>query len=175
MKRKEKLYQWVQWLEGMNEWLGKSVAWLTTVLVLLVCYDVISRRIFNASQAWVMELEWHFFALIFLFGAGYTLKHDQHVRVDLFYAQFSKRDQAWINLMGHILFLVPWCFMVIWVSFQYGIESWRINESSPDPGGLPARYLIKFAIPIGIAFLLLQSFAVIGRSLLLLRTIPKFD
>ena len=175
MKRKEELYQWVYWIEEINEWIGKTVAWLTTLLVLLVCYDVISRRIFNVSQAWVMELEWHFFALIFLFGAGYTLKHDQHVRVDLFYAQFSKRDQAWINLIGHTLFLVPWCIMIIWVSLKYGMESWYINESSPDPGGLPARYLIKFAIPLGIVFLWLQSVAAIGRSFHWLRITPKFE
>jgi len=147
------------WIDGLNEWVGKSVAWLTTLLVVLVCFDVISRRLFSDTQAWVMELEWHLFALTFLLGAGYALKHNRHVRVDLFYAKFSKRDKALVNLVGHVLFLIPWCIVVGMAAGKYALTSYQILETSPDPGGLPALYPIKFAIVIGFMLLLLQALA----------------
>jgi TRAP-type mannitol/chloroaromatic compound transport system permease small subunit len=134
----------------------------------LVCFDVIRRWLFNDTEAWIMELEWHLFALVFLFGAGYTLKHDKHVRVDLFYASFSERDKAWVNLLGTLFFLLPWCVLIVIVSWGYGMESWSVKEGSPDPGGLPARYMIKFAIPIGISLLLLQGLAECAKAVLVL-------
>lgn len=158
----------VQLIGAINEFVGRSVAWLTTVLVLLVCFDVIVRYIFNDTAAWIMELEWHLFALIFLLGAGYALKHDRHVRVDLFYTKFSKREKAWVNLIGGLVFLIPWCLIVIKFSFDFALESYYDNETSPDPGGLPARYLIKFAITTGISLLLLQGIATIAESILVL-------
>ena len=92
------------WIGSINEAVGRSVAWLTTLLVVIICVDVALRYIFSNTKAWILELEWHLFALIFLLGAGYAFKHDRHVRVDLFYANFSKRDKAWINLIGGIIF-----------------------------------------------------------------------
>jgi len=121
-------------IEVLIEKVGRAVAWLTALLVILVCYDVITRYLMNETKAWVMELEWHLFALIFLFGAGYALKHDKHVRVDLFYANFSPRDKALVDLIGGVLFLVPWCVMVIFWSFDYAELSWAVEEGSPDPG-----------------------------------------
>ena len=153
---------------ALNEALGRMASWLTFVLVLLVCFDVTVRYLFNDTQAWIMELEWHLFALIFLLGAGYTLKHDHHVRVDLFYTKFSKRDKAWVNLIGAILFLIPWCLIIITFSFHYANTSFQIGEGSPDPGGLPARYLIKFAITFGIGLLLLQAIASVCNSIITL-------
>jgi len=151
---------------AINEILGRVASWLTFVLVLLVCFDVTIRYFFNDTHAWIMELEWHLFALIFLLGAGYTLKHDHHVRVDLFYTKFSQRDQAWVNLGGSVLFLIPWCWIIIVYSFQYAYTSFQVGEGSPDPGGLPARYLIKFAITFGIGLLFLQAIAIICKSVI---------
>ena len=162
------LHSIIRFAEKVNELAGKNVAWLTTVLVLLVCFDVIRRSLINDTEAWIMELEWHLFALIFLLGAGYALKHDRHVRVDLFYSNFSKRDQAWVNLLGTLLFLIPWCIVIIVMSWQYAGEAWAIREGSPDPGGLPARYLIKLAIPVGMSLLLLQGLAELSKALLVL-------
>ena len=165
----------VQWLEHfssgihrLNEWVGRAVSWLTTVLVILVCFDVITRYLFSDTSAWIMELEWHIFALIFLLGAGYAFRHDRHVRVDLFYADFSPRDQALVNLLGAILFLLPWSILVIYASYEYALLSFKIGETSPDPGGLPARYLIKFAITLGAFLLLLQGIASLIDSALIL-------
>lgn len=146
-------------ISTINEWVGRTVSWLTFLLVLLVCFDVVFRYLFNDTEAWIMELEWHIFALIFLLGAGFAFKHDRHVRVDLFYSNFSKKDQALLNMIGGLLFLIPWCVMIVIASFKYANVSFQINEVSPDPGGLPARYIIKFAITLGGLLLLLQAIA----------------
>ncbi len=153
----------------INEQIGKAASWLTTLLVILVCFDVTVRYIFNDTAAWIMELEWHLFALIFLLGAGYALKHNRHVRVDLFYSNFSERDKALTNLIGSIIFLIPWCILIIMFSFNYGLESWNLQEGSPDPGGLPARYLIKFSVTIGMLLLMLQGISVLIDSYLILK------
>lgn len=161
-------------IDRLNEALGKAVAWLTTLLVLLVCVDVVSRYLFNTTKAWVIELEWHLFALIFLLGAGYALKHDRHVRVDLFYLKFTPRDQALVNFIGGLIFLIPWCLLIIYASWGYAWESYLMGETSPDPGGLPARYVIKFAILAGAFLLLLQGIASVIRSYATLRD-PSTD
>jgi TRAP-type mannitol/chloroaromatic compound transport system permease small subunit len=152
----------------INEWLGRLVAWLTLVLVLFVCYNVICRHFFNEADAWRGELEWHIFALIFMLGAGYAFRHDRHVRVDLFYANYSNRDKAWTNLIGAIVFLVPWSILIIIYSWDFAQGSLSINEISPNPNGLKYRYLIKFSIPIGFGFLLLQSLSSVAESLYIL-------
>lgn len=157
--------QIVSSIQQLNEWAGKGISWLTTLLVLLVCFDVVTRYLFSDTQAWIMELEWHLFALIFIIGAGYAFKHDRHVRVDLFYANFSERDKAWVNLIGAILFLLPWTALMIYASFDYALISYQIGEGSPDPGGLPARYVIKFAVTVGMSLLFLQGLASLIESI----------
>jgi TRAP-type mannitol/chloroaromatic compound transport system permease small subunit len=156
-------------IDQINEWVGRAVSWLTTILVVLVCFDVITRYFFSDTAAWIMELEWHLFALIFLFGAGYAFKHDKHVRVDLFYAKFSPKDRALVNIIGTLLFLIPWCLLVIYWSYEYALISYNVGETSPDPGGLPARYVIKFCVSIGMVFLLLQGISVFFKNLLIYR------
>ena len=156
-------------IHRLNERVGRAVSWLTSLLVLLVCFDVITRYLLNNTSAWIMELEWHLFALIFLLGAGYALRHDRHVRVDLFYANFTPRYQAWVNLLGPVFFLIPWSILLVYASFEYALMSYKIGETSPDPGGLPALYLIKFAVTLGIFLLLLQGIASLIDAALLLK------
>ena len=152
----------------INEWVGRSVSWVTLLLVLLVCFDVGRRYILNSASVWGMELEWHLYAAVFLLGAGYAFKHNRHVRVDLFYSKFSKRDKAWTNLIGGIIFLIPWCVLIILVSYTYAKGSFDIMEESPNPDGLPFRFIIKFTVTIGIGLLLLQALANVAESLLVL-------
>lgn len=140
------------------------MAWLTTVLVLVICIDVVMRYFFNQSSAGMFELEWHLFAFIFLLGSAYTLKKDKHVRVDVFYSRFNARQKAWVNLLGCLLFLLPLCFVVVETSFSFVENSFRFNESSADPGGLPARYVVKSSITIGFALLFLQALSMIIKS-----------
>ncbi len=144
-------------INALNEWMGRAASWLTFALVIIVFIDVVARKLFNFSKIWIMDIEWHLFSLIFLFAAGYALKHDRHVRVDLFYEKYSNREKAQTNFCGHLLFLIPWCLIVIYYSFGYALESWSFNEGSPEPGGLPGRFVIKFCITIGVFLLFLQA------------------
>jgi len=162
------LRRFISFIGKMNEQIGHIVAWLTTILMLLVCGDVAMRYIFNTTAAWVMELEWHLFALVFLLGAAYTFQQDRHVRVDLFYDRFSPKDKAWVNLVGVLAFLIPWCLILIYVSFHYALGSYQIGEGSPNPGGLPYRFIIKSSITVGMSLLLLQALASVAQSLLVI-------
>jgi TRAP-type mannitol/chloroaromatic compound transport system permease small subunit len=151
-------------IDRLNEAIGRAVAWLTTALVLLVCIDVFFRYLLDRTANWVMELEWHLFSMIFLLGAAYTLKHDRHVRVDLFYERFSKRDQALVNLVGSLLFLLPWSVLLCWVSAGYAWEAFQSGEASPNPGGLALFWPIKAMIPLGLFLLFLQGIAQLIRA-----------
>lgn len=156
-------------IDNINETVGKYVSWLNLMLVLLICVDVTLRYFFKFSKPWIIELEWHLFALIFLLGAAYTLKADKHVRVDVFYAKYSKKKKAWINLIGTAVFLIPWCLIIIHSGFNYGMNSLSYYEGSPNPDGLPARYIIKFAISIGFSLLLLQGISYIIKSIRIIK------
>lgn len=162
------MQKYIQFIDQISEFFGKIVAWFSTAMVLIVCADVLLRYLLNESSAWVVELEWHLFALIFLFGAGYTLRHDRHVRVDVFYARFSDETKALINLLGTIFFLAPLCVIGIYSSWNYVLNSFHMKEVSADPNGLAFRYLIKACIPLGLFTLLLQGFSLIMSSLQIL-------
>jgi TRAP-type mannitol/chloroaromatic compound transport system permease small subunit len=158
--------RYVGFADTVNEKVGFGVSWLTALLVLVVCYDVFTRYLLRNSIVAVQELEWHLFAVIFLVGAAYTLKHNRHVRVDVFYTRFSERTRAWIDFTGSLIFLIPLCILAIWTSRMFVFTSYMIGETSPDPGGLPARFILKSAIPIGFFLLLLQGVALALGSLL---------
>jgi TRAP-type mannitol/chloroaromatic compound transport system permease small subunit len=153
-------------VDTLNEKIGRGITWLSTFLVLVVCYDVFTRYVLKESSVAIQELEWHLFALLFLIAAAYTLKHDRHVRVDVFYAKFSVKLKAWINFLGSLVFLIPFTMVSILASQKFVINSFVIGEKSPDPGGLPARYILKAAIPAGFFLLLLQAFSLAFKSLL---------
>lgn len=133
--------------------------------MLVVFVDVVMRYAFNTSFVFMQELEWHLFAFIFLMGAGYTLLYDGHVRVDIFYQQLSRKSQAWINLLGVLLFLIPGCVLVIATSWSFVTNSWAVMEGSPDPGGIPYRFLPKACVPAGFILLLLQGISLGIKSL----------
>jgi len=166
---KNLLQKFINFVNTINENIGKATSWLTGILVVLVCGRVLGRMIFDSEPVWLPELEWHLFSMIFLLAAGYTLKHDKHVRVDLFYTNFSKKDKALVNLVGALLFLIPWCCLIIWVSYDYALGSYKILEGSPNPNGLPYRFVVKFAITIGASLLLLQALAMVADALLTLK------
>jgi TRAP-type mannitol/chloroaromatic compound transport system permease small subunit len=152
-------------LDVVNEKIGGAVSWLTALLVLTVFANVVLRYAFSNNQQWLGELSWHIFSLIFLLAAGYTLKHNKHVRVDVFYARLTERKRAFIDLLGSVLFLIPVCLMIIFSGWDFAIRSFQMGERSPEGNGLPALYLIKFAIVFGFVFLLIQAVAFTLRSL----------
>ncbi len=155
-------------IDTLNEWVGRGVAWATLLVVIVVFTDVIMRYVFNISYVFIQELEWHLFAFIFLIGAGYTLLKDGHVRVDIFYQQLSPKAQAWVNFIGVLLFLFPGCYMVISTSVNFVYNSWAVMEGSPDPGGIPYRFIIKGCIPLGFALIALQGLSVGIKSFLVI-------
>ncbi len=153
-----------RFIDSINEWVGRVVAWVTAVVVVVVFVDVVMRYAFNTSYVFTQEMEWHLFAFIFLMGAGATLQKEGHVRVDIFYQRLSHRGRAWINLIGVIFFLVPGCLMIIVTSLKFVASSFAVLEGSPDPGGIPLRFIIKSCIPAGISLLLIQGIALGIRS-----------
>jgi TRAP-type mannitol/chloroaromatic compound transport system permease small subunit len=153
-------------IDTLNEWIGRGVAWVTLALVVVIFIDVVMRYLFNTSFVFTQELEWHLFAFIFLIGAGYTLLHDGHVRVDIVYQRLGLKGQAWINLLGVLFFLIPGCFMVMSTSWKFVVNSYMIMEGSPDPGGIPFRFIVKGCIPAGFLLLLIQGISLGMHSLL---------
>jgi len=162
-----------KWIDTLNEWVGRGVAWVTLGLVIVIFVDVVMRYIFRISFVFTQELEWHLFAFIFLIGAGYTLLHDGHVRVDIVYQRLGPKARAWINLMGVLLFLYPGCIMIIVTSAKFVYNAWSIMEGSPDPGGIPYRFIVKGTIPAGFCLLLLQGTSLGIHSLLQIMGIEK--
>ena len=160
---------YISFTDKLNSKIGEAVSWLTGILVLLVCIDVFIRYFLQASFTALQELEWHLFSVIFLLGAAYTLQKDEHVRVDIFYAKLSERNKAVINLIGSVLFFIPFCLLVIFASKEFVLVSFQIGETSPDSGGLPARYILKSLLPISFVFLLMQGISLFLKSLLTLR------
>jgi TRAP-type mannitol/chloroaromatic compound transport system permease small subunit len=164
---------YIRIIDRLNEKIGIAVSWLTVVLVLVTCYDVVVRYIFKESSTAFQELEWHLFAVIFLASAAYTLRIDEHVRVDLFYSKFGKKKKALIDFIGSVLLLIPFCLLVIYASKDFVINSFLMKETSPDAGGLPARYIIKAFIPVSFFLLLLQGIALTFKSFLNLKSENK--
>ena len=146
-------------IDSLNDRIGRGVSWLTLAMVLVTVGDVISRKLFNTGAVFIQELEWHLFGFVFLLAAGYTLLEDGHVRVDIFYAKATKRTKARIDLFGTVVFLLPMCVLLVWASRKFILNSWGFQEGSPDPGGLPARYIIKGMIPLGFVLLAIQGIA----------------
>ena len=135
--------------------IGRITSWIPFLLVILISCDVFMRYLLNYSSASFYELEWHLFAVIFLLGSVHTLHQNEHVRVDVFYNRLSDRKKIIIDLVGDLVFLVPFSIVVFYSSIPFVEDSFMILESSPDPGGLPFRFIIKSMIPI--TFLLLGA------------------
>lgn len=153
-------------IDGFVNRVGELISWISAILVILICFDVLLRYAFDWSQNWILELEWHLFSVLFLFGASYTLLYDKHVRVDLFYEKWSSTNQNKMNAIGICFFLIPWCIVLLDTSWNYAMNSLSFNEGSSQPNGLAARYIIKFCIFGGILLLLIQAVSELIRSLI---------
>ena len=156
-------------IDTFTEYTGKFISIFVIILVLLVGYDVSMRYLFNSGSIAIQELEWHLFSIILLLGSAYTLKHDEHVRLDIFYSSKLINDKVriWFDVLGTLLILLPFCLLIIVSAWPFVTQAYIHNEISPDPGGLPARWLIKAAIPLGFFFLLIQGIAEALKKLLI--------
>ena len=144
--------------------IGTFSAILLLLLVANVFYDVIMRYLFNDVSIGMQELEWHLYSMIFLFGVAYTLRADGHVRVDVVYEQLSVKKRAVIDILGTLLFLWPFCFLVAGYGIGFAYEAYDIGETSGDPGGLPYRWVIKSMISLSFICVLISSFGFILRA-----------
>lgn len=150
-------------IDGLNQKLGSILRWLALLMVFMGAYNAVARYLtryagVSLSSNALNEAQWYLFSLIFLLGAAYGLKVDAHVRVDVLYGRLTRRARGWIDLLGTLLFLVPFTLVMLWVSWPTVRNSWSIREVSPDPGGLP-RYPIKAVILVAFLLLLLQAFS----------------
>jgi TRAP-type mannitol/chloroaromatic compound transport system permease small subunit len=135
-------------------------------LVLLICYDVTMRYAFQQGSIALQELEWHLFALIFLLGAAYTHKHNGHVRVDIVYQSrfMTEKRRAFVNIIGTLCLLLPFCTIVLITTWPFVENAYFYNEGSPDPGGLPYRFILKGSLLLAFTLLLLQGIAELLRN-----------
>lgn len=156
----------VQFIDRFTDRCGRLYAWLGLGMALLTALIVVMRYGFNVGSILAQEAVIYMHGSLFLLGAAYALKTGAHVRVDIFYRSFSARTQAWVNGLGGIIFLLPLCIFILISSWDYVGESWAMRESSPEPGGIPAVFLLKTLIPLAAVNLGLQGAAEILRNAL---------
>ena len=135
---------------------GRITAWSSFALAIVMGGNVILRYVFHTGSVWSQELEWHLMAPICLFGMSYALRHGEHVRVDVVFASFSRRAKDFVEFLSSLI-LMAICLIVIWLSLSYVMQSWSIGEGSANPGGIPARYVLKALIPVGFALMFVQG------------------
>lgn len=156
-------------LNRFSDIMGYISAALMLVMLLNVFYDAIMRYFFRSGSIAMQEMEWHLFAIVFLFGISYALKEEGHVRVDILYDNFSPKLKATVNLFGTLVFMIPLAVLIIHGSIWFVHEAYTMQEISGDPGGLTHRYLIKAAIPLSFVFLLISSAGFVVRNIRLYR------
>lgn len=165
----------VRLIDAINEWLGRSVAWLTAGCVVTCFAVVVLRYVFNVGYPWLQELYVWQHATVFMAGAGYTMLHRGHVNVDVLYGSMPARRQAWIDILGTLVFLFPWLALIAVTSAPFVASSWAIREASSNADGMPAVFLLKSLLLVFCAVLFLQGLALIIRRVLFLAGQPLRD
>lgn len=155
--------------DRFSDLMGWIAGFLNLVMLVNVFYDAIMRYFFRSGSIALQEMEWHIFAIVFLFGMAYTLKEDGHVRVDILYDGFSPKGKAIVNIAGTLLFLIPLSVLIINGSIWYVKEAYEMNEVSGDPGGLKHRWLIKAVIPASFIFLVVSACGFVVRNINIFR------
>jgi TRAP-type mannitol/chloroaromatic compound transport system permease small subunit len=143
-------------IDAINDRFGTVATWLVLLAVLIATGNAISRYAFSASSNAWLEVQWYMFAAMVFFGAPHVLKRNEHVRVDVIYAALSERTRIWIDILGCVLFLLPLCMVLLYFTWPWFLDSWRIGEMSSNAGGL-IRWPVKLMLPVGFALLALQG------------------
>lgn len=159
-------------IDALNERIGRTVIWLVLVMALVSTVNALVRYLFNqSSNAW-LELQWYLFAAVFLLCAGYTLLHNEHIRIDVVSSRLSARTRLWIDVLGTVLFLLPVSIFVVWLSWPVFMNAWVSNEMSSNAGGL-TRWPARLLVPAGFLLLSLQGVSeLIKRIAALMGIIP---
>jgi len=155
----------VSLIEMLTRFFARLAGILVVALSLLILYQAINRYLFNDSSVMIGELQWHLFDIIFLLGLSYALQTDKHVRVDIFYANFSQKTKAIINIISQLFLILPFVAIILYTGYTLVEMSYLQGEISSDPGGLTHRYLIKSMILVGFVLLGLQSIAEIYKNI----------
>ena len=143
-------------IDRLNSVVGRAVTWLVLAMTLISSGNAVIRYTFNySSNAW-LEIQWYLFSAVFLLCSGYTLFHNEHIRIDVIAGRFSRRTQTWIEVIGGIFFLLPMACLILWLSWPIFVNSLVSGEMSSDAGGL-IRWPAKMLIPVGFALLALQG------------------
>jgi len=145
-------------IDALNERVGKAVIWLVLVMTIISAGNAVMRYTINYSSNGLLEIQWYLFAVIFLFSAGYTLLRNEHVRIDVVAGKLSPRGQAWIDIIGTLLFLMPMAILIMYLSWPIFMNAWDSGEMSSNPGGL-IRWPARLMIPVGFLLLVLQGFS----------------
>lgn len=160
-------------IDGIVRWLGEQASWLWLVLVLVIVFQVAQRYVFGQGSIALEELQWHLYGVAFLLGLGFCLQVDRHVRIDVFAEQWSLRTKTWIELIGLVVFLLPFVVAVTYESGKLAYTAWQFGEISPAPGGLPYRWLIKGFIPLGFLLLGIAGLSRLSRCTAYLFGFPR--
>lgn len=143
-------------IDNFIDAVGRVTAWSSFALAAVMGGNVLLRYVFHTGTVWSQELEWHLMGPICLFGMSYALRHGEHVRVDVMFAGFTQRSKYFVEFVSSLI-LMAISVIIIWLSINYVMQSWSIAEGSANPGGIPARYLLKSLIPIGFALMFIQA------------------
>lgn len=162
-------------IDAFNRRVGQLMFLLVLIMILIGVYNATVRYLggfigTNLSSNAYLELQWYLFGTVFMLGAAYTLQKDGHVRVDVLQSRLTPRAKAWIDLVGILFFMIPFCAMVFWLSLPWVITSWHLHETSSDPGGL-IRYPIKTVVPVAFVLLLLQGVSQLFKAIAVIRGI----
>ena len=166
--------RFVEFIDALSDFSGRAVAWLTLLMVLVTFLVVVLRYWFDLGWIWLQEGVTWMHAAVFLLGGAYTLRHEEHVRVDVFYRKRDARGRAWVDVFGALCFLLPMCLFLLWSSLDYVGASWQLNEASREAGGLPYPLvpLMKSLMPLAMLFLTVQGVADLVRNVAILRGRP---
>jgi TRAP-type mannitol/chloroaromatic compound transport system permease small subunit len=160
----ERLVAFSNFLDRWITRIGIAASWVAIPLIAVIVFDVVTRRFLVLGSTKLQEIEWHLHTILFVFCFGYAYLRDSHVRIELIHDRLSQRGKWWVELMGCLLFLIPFCLIVLYHGGEWWLRSFIIGEESDSATGLPYRWIIKLALPMGFTFLLLSSIAVLLRK-----------
>lgn len=143
-------------VDRLNEAVGKATIWLVLVVVVISAGNAVFRYAFDWSSNALLEIQWYLFSAIFLLCAGYVLKKNEHIRIDVIFGRFSARTQHWIDVFGFVVFFMPMVMLTLWLSWPVFMNAWHSGEMSANPGGL-VRWPVRLLLPVGFLLLLLQG------------------
>ncbi|QUX96485.1 C4-dicarboxylate ABC transporter permease [Marinomonas sp. CT5] len=152
-------------IEALSVAIGKAGSLILPILIMTILVNVILRYVFSIGLVELEEVQWHLNAIVVMSCLAYTYQVDEHIRVDIFHCRFSPKRQAWVEILGILFLFFPYVILVAWHAWEMTSYSWSLREGSPMPSGLPARYLIKGVMALGLSLLALQGAAILLRNI----------